>query len=634
VLAFAAAGGFLHERWQRPRLTEKDAIVITDFTNSTGDAVFDETLRQGLAVQLEQSPFLRIVPEKQIQQTLRLMKRWDSTRLTPDIAREACQRADATVLMDGSIAQVGNRYSLILKAVNCSNGESLASAEAEANDKSHVLEALGKASSDIRKRLGESRATIQRFDAPLVQASTASLEALQVYSLGYKEAVAKGNSVAAIPLLQRALKIDPHFAMAYSTLGLTYWNVGETTLASENIKKAFDLRAGLTEEEKLRIEAEYSSLVTDNLEEARSAYEVWAQTYPRVWTPRNHLGVIHTVLGQHEEALPEYRAALRLYPESSLVRGNLIACLLALHRLEEARPLIAEANAKDPDSPGLRVDLYRLAFLQKDWKGMERQVSFSVGKPGLESQMLWYQAATAAYFGQIKKARSLFHAAEAAVDRTGAKEAEAGFEAYEAFTEALNGNETAARSRAESALRLSKGLDVEYRAGLALASAGDTVRARTLAGDLDKRSPEDTIVQFIYLPTLRAQIAMGHEDPSTVIELLQTTLPFELGDALYPAYLRGLAYLSSHRGNEAQTEFEKILSRPGVVLNSPFGALARLQLGRAFAMQGDFAKARSADNDFLVLWKDADGDTPVWTKAKLEIAKLGTGDISRPVVRK
>jgi DNA-binding winged helix-turn-helix (wHTH) protein/Flp pilus assembly protein TadD len=621
ALALLVAGGFL-KQWQLPRLTEKDTIVISEFTNTTGDPVFDETLRQGLAVQLEQSPFLRVASEEEIQQTLRLMERPPDARLTADIAREACQRAGGTVLLDGSISQIGARYSLILRAVNCSNGESLASAEAQANDKDHVLEALGRASSDIRQRLGESRATIRRFDTPLVQASTSSLEALQVYSIGYKEAVAKGNSVAAIPFLQRAIKLDPKFAMAYSTLGLSYWNVGETTLASENIRKAYDLRAGLTEGEKLRIEAEYPSLVTDNLDKARRAYEVWAQTYPRDWTPRNHLGVIHTVLGQHEEALAQYREALRLYPESSLVRGNLISSFLALDRLEEARPVIAEANKKDPDAPGLRVDLYRLAFLQNDWKGMERQVNFAAGKPGLEAELLRYDAATAAYFGQLKKARTLFQQAIASADRVEGKEAEAGFMADEALTEALFENEAAARSRAEVALRLSTGLDVQYRAALALASAGEVARGRALAEDLDKRTPEDTIVQFIYLPSLRAQISLHHDEPAKIVEVLQAALPFELGGVLYPAYLRGLAYLAAHRGSEAQSEFEKILGRRGVVLNFPIGALAHLQLGRAFAMQGDFGKARAAYNDFLSLWKDADAGIPVLTQARLELAKL------------
>jgi DNA-binding winged helix-turn-helix (wHTH) protein/tetratricopeptide (TPR) repeat protein len=621
ALALLVVGGFLRQ-WQLPKLTEKDTIVISDFTNTTGDSVFDETLRKGLAVQLEQSPFLRVASEEQIQQTLRLMERPPDLKRTAEVAREACQRTGGTILIDGSISQIGARYNLILRAVNCSNAESLASAEAQANDKNHVLEALGRASFDIRKRLGESRATIQRFDTPLVQASTSSLEALQVYSLGYKEAVAKGNSVAAIPLLQRAIKLDPNFAMAYSTLGLSYWNVGETTLASENIRKAYDLRAGLTEGEKLRIESEYPSLVTDNLDKARRAYEVWAQTYPRDWTPRNHLGVIHTVLGQHEQALAQYRAALRLYPESSLIRGNLIACLLALHRLDEASPVIAEANAKDPDSPGLRVELYRLAFLQNDWKGMERQVNFGAGKPGLDSELQRYEAATAAYFGQLKRARTLFRQAIASADRAEGKEAEAGFMADEALTEALFGNEAAARSRAESALRLSTGLDVQYRAALALASAGEVARGRALAEDLDKRTPEDTIVQFIYLPALRAQILLHHDEPPKIIELLQTALPFELGGVLYPAYLRGLAYLSAHRGAEAQSEFEKILNHRGVVLNFPIGALAHLQLGRAFAMRGDFGKARAAYNDFLTLWKDADADIPILAQARIELAKL------------
>jgi len=622
VIAFVlSAGGFLWLRSQPRRLTEKDAIILAEFTNTTGDQVFDGTLRQGVSVQLEQSPFLKVISDEQIQQTLRLMERPPDAKLTLEVAREACQRTGGTVLIGGSLAQIGSRYSLILKAVNCANGESIASTEAQAMDRSHVLEALGKVSSDIRKKLGESLATIQRFDTPLVQASTSSLEALQVYSLGYKEAVAKGDSVGAIPLLQRAIKLDPNFAMAYSTLGLTYWNVGEYTLASENIRRAFELRGGLTEWEKLRIESEYPSLVTGNLEKARRAYEVWAQTYPRDWVPRNHLGVIYSVLGQHEQALAEYRDAQRLYPEGGLIRGNLIVGYLALDRLEEAQSMIAEAKRRNSDSPGLGTIRYRLAFLRNDMSAMEQEVRLGFGKPGVEGQLLWYEAATAAYLGQLQKARTLCRQAVASVQRSEGSEAAAGYESEGALTEALLGNEVAAKSRSEAALRLSTGADVQYRAALALAAAGERAKARALGDDLGKRFPEDTMIQFLYVPTLLAQLSL-RDDPSKAIELLQRTVPYERGGGLYPAYVRGLAYLGAHRGGEAEAEFQKILNHRGIVFNSPIAALAHLQTGRAFLMQGDKEKARAAYQDFLRLWKDADADIPILIQAKAELTRL------------
>jgi DNA-binding winged helix-turn-helix (wHTH) protein/tetratricopeptide (TPR) repeat protein len=629
------AGGFLWSRLQPTRLTGRDTIILAEFTNATGDPVFDGTLRQGLAVQLEQSPFLSIVSDEQIQQTLRLMRLPPDARLTLQVAREVCQRTDSTVLLSGSIAQIGARYSLILKAVSCSAGDSVASTEVQASDKSHVLEALSKATSSVRGKLGESLATIQRFDTPLAQASTSSLEALKVYSLGLHEAVANGNSLVAIPLLQRATKLDPNFAIAYLTLGHTYWNVGETTLAAENIRKAFELRAGLTEGEKLRIESAYTSLVINNLEKARRAYEVWAQTYPRDWTPRNHLGVIYTVLGQHERALAEYLAALRIYPDSGLIRGNVIFSYLALDRPDEARSVLNEAGTKNPDLPSLLVLRYRLAFLRRDFNVMKEQVTLAAGKPGLEAQMLANEAASAAYFGRSERARMLSRQAVESAGRADEKEAAAGFEADAALREALFGSVGAAKNCASAALQLSPGPDVQYRAALALALVGDRVPPRALAQlprfwsaevglaeNLDKRFPEDTIVQLMYLPVLRAQVCLNRDDASKAIDALQPALPYEVGAVLLPAYVRGLTYLAAHRGSDARAEFQKILDHRGVVFNSPIGALAHLQIARSLVMQGDSIGARSAYQEFLDLWKDADPDIPILRKARDESTKL------------
>ncbi|MBV8068388.1 MAG: tetratricopeptide repeat protein [Acidobacteriaceae bacterium] len=607
---------------QARRLPERSKIVVADFTNGTGDAVFDVTLRQGLAVQLEQSPYLSFVPEEQIQQALRSMKQPATAKLTREIAREVCQRTGSTVVLEGSIAQIGTEYHLTLRAVSCSNGESLASAGARAKDKNHVLDALGKASSDLRKKLGESLAALQKFDTPLVQATTPSLQALQAYSLGYKEAAGKGDSGAAVPFLQRAISLDPNFALAYSTLGHIYWNLGEYTLAAESIQKAFDLRAGVSEWERLRIEAEYDALVTHNLEKARRAYEVWAETYPKDWVPRNLLGVIHSVLGQFDDALVEYRKALLLNQQSGLIKGNLVQTLVALNRIDEAHAIADQAIVEYPDAPGLRIGLYRVAFLQNDSKGLDEQLHFGMGRVGLEDEFLWNEAGVAAYFGQLQKARAMFDQAVACANRAQEKEAEAGYEADAGLREALLGNNGPARQRVASALSISKGEDVEYHAGLALSLTGDTPRALALAENLNTRFPEDTLVQFIYLPTLRAQVALRRKNPLEAIKDLQISAGYKLGDGLYPVYVRGLAYVAARRGGEATSEFRIILDHRGIVLNSCIGALARVQLGRALVLQGDMLQARSAYQDFLSLWKDADPDVPIFEQAKAEFAKL------------
>jgi tetratricopeptide (TPR) repeat protein len=569
-------------------------------------------------VELEQSPFLRLIPEGQIQQTLSLMKQAPDAKVTPEIAREICLRTNSAVVLDGSIVQIGTRYSLILKAVNCSNGESLAGTEAQASDKSHVLQALGKAASDMRKKLGESQAMVQKFDTPLIQASTPSLEALRAYSLGYKTETGKGDSAAAIPFLQQAITLDPNFAMAYVLLGTSNWNLGEETLASANIRKAFALREGVSEWEKLRIAAEYHSLVTCDLIKAQRAFEAWSQTYPNDWSPRNRLGLLYAALGQYERALTAFREAQNLYPQSGLIRGNTAYTYIALDRLGEAHVVAEEAEAKNPDSPQLRISLYRLAFLENDQQVMKQQVALAAGKPGVESMLLWNEAATAAYFGKLANARTFYGQAVAAAEQAEEKEAAAALEVNAALTAALFGFGREARERVRSPLLYPVGPDAQYQAALALALAGDAPKAQALTAALTKHSPDDTIVQFLYLPTLRAQFALSRSDAHTAVNLLQAAAPYELGTTLEPAYFRGVAFLAAHRGGDAASEFQKILDHRGIVLNSPIGALARLQMGRALAMQGDIVKARAAYQDFLLLWRDADPDIPVLNRAKAE----------------
>jgi eukaryotic-like serine/threonine-protein kinase len=627
VVALAVGSYFYFHR--TPKLTDKDTIVLADFTNTTGDTVFDGTLRQGLSVQLEQSPFLSIVPDQQVQQTLQMMGQKPDAKLAPEIARELCQRTGSAAVLDGSITQVGTPYLVTVRAVSCSNGKLLASTGAQASDKNHVLDALGKAASDIRNRLGESLSTLQKFDIPLEQATTPSLDALQAYSLGWKTKVGNGDDGAALPLFQHALRLDPNFAMAYALLGSSYFNLGETNLAAENTRKAYELRDRVSAREKFYIESQYYYHVTGALEKARQASELWAQTFPRDWLPRNSLGNIYWNLGQYDKVLAEFREALLLAPGAGVNYSNVVEGYLYLDRLEEALATAQEAQAKKLDSPSLRSFLYQLAFVQKDAAGMAKQVAWSAGKPGAEDELLGMEADTAAYSGRLRDAREFSRRAIDSAERAEEKETAAGYSAAAALREALFGNAAEARQRAAAALGLSTGRDVQYGAALALAFSGDASRAQALADDLGKRFPDDTVVQFNYLPTIRAQLVLNHNDSSRAIDVLQTAAPYELGTpansftaALYPVHVRGKACLAAHQGSEAAAEFEKIHAWPGVVQNTPIGALAHLQSGRAYAMQGDTAKAKAAYQDFLTLWKDADPDIPVLIAAKAEYAKL------------
>ena len=637
LIALLVSGGlYYRSRQQTKRLTDKDTIVLADFTNTTGDTVFDGTLRQGLSVQLEQSPFLSIVPEQQVQQTLGMMGQKSDAKVTPEIAHEICQRTSSAVVLDGSIAEIGTQYNLILKAVNCSSGESLASTEAQASDKNHVLDALGKAATEMRSRLGESLSTVRGFDAPLEQATTPSLEALQAYTLGQKAFSGKGEFAASVPLFQRATRLDPNFAMAYNSLAVSYSNLGESILAVENGHKAYELRGRVTERERFQIESTYYYFVIGDLQKALQSCELWTRTYPRDDTPLNVEIGIYTIVGQYDKAVVAASEGLRLAPTPvGMGYAGLVDSYLSLNRFEAARSTAEEAQAKNLDSHYLRFDLYRLAFLQNDTAGMAQQVAWAGGKLGLEDVLLGNDADTTAYFGQLGKARELSRQADSSATQAGQRETAALHEASAAIREALFGKGGEVRKWAASSKQFRSSRDVQYGTLLALALAGDLSQGETrleqLADDFASRFPEDTLVQFNYLPTLRAQMAIDHHDPSKAIELLQAAGPYEWGStggfpvlylALYPAYVRGEAYLLVHQGSQAVAEFQKIIDHRGIVWNEPIGALAHLQLGRAYVLQGESAKAKSAYNDFLTLWKDADPDIPILKQAKAEYAKL------------
>jgi tetratricopeptide (TPR) repeat protein len=625
VAAIALAGGAYFRFHRAPALAASDTIVLADFSNTTGDPVFDGTLRQGLAVQLEQSPFLKLVSEQRIQQTLRLMGQPVDVTLMPEMARDLCQRTGSKAYLSGSIANLGTQFVLGLNAVNCQTGDSLADEQEQAPGKEQVLGAMDRAATKLRAKLGESLSMVQKLDTPLEQATTPSLEALQAFSVGRTIQVVKGDDAAAVPLFQEAIRLDPSFAMAYASLGTIYWNLGETSLAAENTRKAYELRERVSEREKFYIESHYYKYVTGDLEKSREVYELWAQTYPRDWLPVSSLAIIYENLGQYDKALAEAREAVRLDPASGLNYANLVGAYLYLNRLEEARATAEEPAAKTViNSAFLHSILYVIAFLQNDTAWMGQQVAWSAGKPEVENQLLALEANTAAYSGRLGKAREFSRLAVGSAERVEEKETAAGYEADAALREALFGNAAEAQQRAAAALALSTGRDVQYGAALALAMAGDAARAQVLADDLARRFPEDTVVQFNYLPTIQAQLALVSNDASKAIGTLQSAAPYELGSigTLYPVYVRGQAYLAGHQGNEAAAEFQKILDHRGVVQNAPIGALAHLGLARAHALQGDSAKSRTAYNDFLTLWKGADPNIPILLEARAEYAKL------------
>jgi len=626
VLAAGIAGGLLWRARQARRLTEKDTIVLGDFANSTGDAVFDGTLREGLSVQLYQSPFLSLVSEEEIHQTLRMMERPANTRLTPEITREVCQRTSSAAALDGSIAMIGTRYTLILKAVNCVNGDLLAGTEAQANDKNHVLDALGKAASEMRRRLGESLSTVQKYNTPLEQATTPSLEALQAYNFGLNT----DDDAASLAFYQRAIQLDPNFAMAYSDQVYLPETALATESARESARKAFELRAGLSEREKLHIEEVYYYFVTGDLMKARRTAEVGAQTYPRDLDFPGNLALCLGALGQYEARLKASLEWLRLNTHNSFAYRYLAFDYLYLNRVEEAAATGKDAHAKGLDSR-LAPVLYGIAFYRDDASEMARQAASAAGKVGDEDLLLALQADTAAYFGHLGKAREFSRQAVESAGRAGEKESAAIYYAASALREALFGNADRSAQQAMLAKGPAFGRDIVYVLALALAYAGDAGQAQALADDLGKRFPEDTVVQSNSLPTLRAKLELLHANPQEALVILGTASPYELGLAalsfynwpnLYPVYVRGEAYLAAHQGSEAAAEFQKIFDHRGLVLNEPIGALAHLQLGRAYAMQGDTAKSRAAYKDFLTLWKDADPDIPILIQAKAEYAEL------------
>ncbi len=631
LIAATAVGGWFYNARHAHALSQLDTIVLADFINKTGDPIFDDTLRQGLAAQLQQSPFLSLVSEQRIQQTLRMMGKPTDNKLSPGIAGEVCQRAGSKAYLSGSISNIGSQYIIGVNAVNCQTGDYIAQEQFTASGKENVLKSLGEASTKLREKLGESLKTVQKLDTPIEQASTPSLEALQAYSLGRKTMTGKADFTAAVPLFQRSIQLDPNFAMAHAMLGTTYHNLGEKILAAEATRKAYELRTHVSEWEKFYIESHYYHFATGDLEKAREVYELWEQIYPREQVAPTNLGNIYQSLGQFEKSQAQYREAMRLSPADGLNFGNIVLGYIHLDRLDEARAAADEALTKDLDSGDLRANLYQLAFLKNDLPGMAEQVAWSAGKPGKENLMLYLEAGTAAYSGKLNKAREFSHQASTSAARAGEKEMAAGCESAAALWEALYGNGPETHERAAATLALSNGRDAQFVAALALALIDDSARAEALADDLQKRFPEDTIVRFNYLPTLRAQIALSTPDNAAkAVESLVPASAYEMGvpgsstfwTNLYPVYVRGEAFLAAHQGAAAAVEFQKILDSPGVAVNEPIAALAHVGRARAYVLEGDKTKAKADYQDFFNLWKDADAGIPVLLMAKSENAKL------------
>jgi serine/threonine protein kinase len=639
VMVVAGVASWLYFTRHAQALTDKDTIVLAEFANTTGDPVFDGTLRQGLSAQLDQSPFLSLISDERIAHTLTLMAKPKDARLTPEVARDVCQRTASAATMEGSISSLGSQYVLSLKAVNCRNGDLLAQEQVTASGKEQVLNALGHAATKLRGKMGESLASVRKYNAQPENVTTPSLEALQAYTLGNQTADVANDYAAAIPLFERAISLDPNFAMAYLRLAQSYQPLSENDRCAENTRKAYALRERISESEKLAISSFYDLVVTGNLEAARTSFQAWSQTYPRDEEPQVYLWFAYAAMGDYPRANAAALQALKLNPGSGNNVVNLAYSYQWINQLEQAKGTAKESRAHSIDSPWLPLVLYLVNFLQHDAAGMQQQVASATGKPGVDDQILFLQSETAAYNGEFAKSRELTRGAADSAQRAGQKEAAAEYRSHAAVREALAGDMPSAKQDAQAALALAAGRQVEGFSAIALGLAGDSARVERLVADLDKRFSEDTVVKFTYLPMIRAATALHSSDGKRAVNALSACAPYELGEtnpsftfALYPVYLRGEAYLATKQGAAAVNEFQKILDHAGVVGNQPIGALAHLGLARAYALQSKTSQGADADaarvgalaayRDFLTRWRDADPDIAMLKEAQAEFANL------------
>ena len=619
-------------RLTNPRLGNKDTIVLADFVNNTPNSEFDGTLRQGLAIELEQSPFLSLISQARVQRTLRLMKRPAEVRLTPEVAREICQRTGSAVVLDGSILSVGNQYVLSLRAASCSSGDFVANEQVQVKRKEDVLSGLSQISRRLRLRLGESPAMLSTHNVPLAEATTGSIEALKAYTEAWKIHYARG-ATEALPLFKRATELDPEFAMAHASLGRIYADVDQGDLSADSIRKAWQLRDRTSDPEKFFITALYQLLVTGNLEEARMTSEAWARTYPRDPAPHMMLaGYVNKFSGRYEDAIAEASKAIEIEPDFGIPYYSFAVGNAYLQRFGAAENAVQQAAARGLDADELLMLSYDLAFLKGDSAAMARVAAQARKRSGPESWISNNESDALAYSGRLQSARNMSRRAVVEATQGEQKERAALWETTAAIRESFFGNVSEAKERATAALELSRNCEVEYGAAFALANVGESQRSQELVDDLERRFPDDTTVRFHYLPVLRARLALNHRAPAKAVEALEKAVPNELGvprsvahgyfGALYPVWVRGEAYRALHRYTEAATEFQKILDHRGIVTADPVGALARLQRGRALASGGDTNNAKVAYRDFLTLWKDADPSLPLLRQAKTEFANL------------
>jgi serine/threonine protein kinase len=631
LIALVAGGLYLRSRVaahfaKAVPLTDKDSVLLADFVNKTGDPVFDDALKQALTIELNQSPFLNIISDRKIEETLKLMGQPASQHITPELAQEVCIRTGSKATVLGSISNLGGQYVIGLRAIGCGSGDALASEQREAADKRDVLKTLGKIAKELRRKLGESLATVEKFDAP-IEATTPSLEALKAYSEGNRTARRIGDAEG-IPFYKRAIELDPNFAIAYAALGASYFNLNQGDLAAENATKAYELRNRVSELERYRISTTYYHAVTGELEKAIEEYELWSKSYPRENTPPLNLGVIYQQLGQYDKAVAKTQEAPRLKPTVTAY-GNLAFEYIALDRLDDAEKVLREAQAKGFDGLDIRANLYLLAFRRGDSKEMEQQLAWAAGRAGDEDEMLSGKADTDAYYGRLARARDDSRRAVESAVRAGSKETAGLWRAFAGLREAEFGNAAAARENTDAALALQSGSDVRMLAALTLARVGDTAKAKRLVEQLERErtASTDTMLKLYCLPTIHGAIEISKNNPSQGILHLEAAAPYELGGPLgfpylYPVWVRGHAYMAAQNGVAAAAEFQKLIDHPGVVMNQPIGSLAHLELGRAHALSGDKVKARASYQIFFTLWKDADPDIPILIAAKSEYAKL------------
>jgi eukaryotic-like serine/threonine-protein kinase len=630
-VVLAALVAFEVLRHRQPLLTSKDTIVVAEITNRTGDPVFDSTLRQAVTIKLQESPFLNVVSDQRMNAVLRLAGRSADATLTPDVAREISQRIGAKAVVTGSILQLSGQFLLVLESLDATTGETLARADREAKGKEQVMTAVGSAAIELRRKMGESLATLQRFNKPLEEATTPSLEALQAYTRGWKLLLQEG-SAEAVPFFQRAIELDPQFAMAYSALGVAYYDLEELGLGAASLRKAFELRDRVSEREKHYVTAMYYSLATGDLQQAATAYELWIAAYPQDAIAHGDLGDLYAISGRYDKAIGETETAIRLDKDLGYAYSNLMSFYLATDRLQEARRVYADATAQNLEARYLHLPLYSLGFLEGDNAAMAREVAWGHDNPGEGDEILALQASTEAYFGRLENSDTASRSAVNLAEREGKMEAAALWLGAQALQEALLGSAAHARQTATAALKIASSRDVEATAAFALARSGEHTRVRVLVKDLLKRFPTDTLTKYVYAPTLRAEIQLNRGEIQQAIEELQSSRIYEFAQPtpasgfvipiMYPAYVRGEAYLKAHKGHEAVGEFQKIRQHRGLIANSPIGTLALLGLARAHAFEGDTQMARSEFQGFFSTWKNADRDLPIMKEAKAEYMRL------------